>query len=157
MPLSPARDDQILANVKAALDATNQFDAVILVKLPEEAAFPASGRSAAYVQPVAYNEDSRHFDDSGPTQRRTVRYNVLVAVRNANQVDRDTELSRLGNVAQDALTGVSLGALTVPAWTKCSAGKYMTPAHPERRMTLSGETAVLVTGYGTRNTETLNA
>ena len=131
---TPARDDQILANVQAALRATNEFDAVILTKLPEETAFPASGRSAAYVLPYSYDEQSRHFDNDGPTYRRTVRYQLVIATRNADQVCRDAELSRLDDVCQNALTGINLGAQTLPAWTKCGSGRYQTPNAPERRM-----------------------
>ena len=147
-----SRDDQIWQGVAAALTATNQFDAVIVSKLPEETAFPISGQSVAYIAPGSYAEESRHYDASGPTYRRTVRYGLTIAVRSGDKVARDAIASQLADVAQDALTGVSLGPNTIPAWNMCKAGRFETPNTNERRVILMGEVSVLVVGYGGRDT-----
>jgi hypothetical protein len=75
-----------------------------------------------------------------------------VVVRLDDPDMRDDECDRLVCVAQNALTGISLGGQTFFDKTRLMAGKYLPAVAPERRCLCVGQFAYDIPDFRARNT-----
>jgi hypothetical protein len=149
----PGRDRDILEAAHDLLAATGEFDGVYLTGLPEEKGRPSGHRNACALAVLDWDDTSFAEDQSQTAITRKVRWAVTLMARREDPDARDRELDRLAQVAMNTLDGVSLAGLTFPAQTKLKKGRYEKPAPPERRLTVTGEFAYLVTGYGGHATD----
>lgn len=141
------RDWYVLEAIQALLQETRQFDAVYLSELPESRGQHAGELKVAVLEPTDWDEsdDTDDPDDVQDTVRQ--RFKLTLMIRDDDPVARDREVDRLLSTCKNAINGQPLvPGQTIPGWTKLRRGKWEPARAPERRMTISGETAYFVDG-----------
>ena len=142
----PGRDDLILLDAVARLEATGAFGAVQLVHAdPREQALPASEAAVAWVYLESWSEADE--DSDADLTLRDLRFAVFVACREQEPCRRARELGRLAAVACNAINGRSLAGLTLPARTRLAQGAAgRGAAHPQAATRHAGRAAYWVQG-----------
>jgi hypothetical protein len=146
-PAHGFRDWYVLEAIRDLLAETDAFDDVYLSELPDGRGRGAGELKVAILEPVDWDEldESDDPDDVQDTVR--MRFRLTLIVREEDPVLRDREVDRLLNVCKNAIDGQPLVVgQTIPGWTKLRKGKWEKPITPERRMTITGETAYFVDG-----------
>jgi hypothetical protein len=140
-------DWDVLEAVRDAIEATGEFDGVFLPDLPEERGTSSGDGNAAWVSPLNWDE-SDEFQDPGDLAVlvRKVGWTLTLMVRRGESLARGRELSRLVAVCQNAVSGQSVGGLTIPAWTRLKSGRWEKARPPEQRLVSAGTFAYVVEG-----------
>jgi hypothetical protein len=148
LPEPAGRDTTVLRAIVAALAGLGAFRDGVHRQAPDDREYAARARDLAFVEPTDWAEQ----DPWDPIRLvRELRYQVTILVRERDPVARDERLDHLGTLAANALTGVALGGLTLPARTAVRRGRYGPARPPERSLTLYGECAYFVDGYAGRD------
>ncbi len=136
---APYRDADVLDAFRAALDATGAFDAV-LDALPEEQGESSEYEALAAITPVpgGARQTQDFVDSGGILNTRRSRYVLTLIVRDEDAGVRNRRLDLLQNIAHNALDGVSVGGMTIPAWTRLDDWGYLKATDPERRVQANG-------------------
>jgi hypothetical protein len=146
-PAHGYRDWYVLEAIRDLLQETRQFDDVYLSELPEARGRGAGELKVAVLEPNDWEEldESDDPDDVQDTVR--MRFKLTIIVRAEDPELRDREVDRLVNICKNTIDGqpIVLGQ-TIPGWTKLRRGKWDPAKAPERRQTITGETAYWVDG-----------
>lgn len=141
------RDWSILEAVQAALKETGEFDDVYLSDLPESRGRGAGELKLAIIEPQEWDEIDARDDPDDVEDTVQIKFRLTLIVRHGDPVSRDAEVDRLLNVAKNVVDSQTLvRGLTIPGWTKLRRGRWERAVAPERRMTITGETAYWVSG-----------
>lgn len=140
-------DGDVLDDAQGRLQATGAFDGVYRSALPESRGGAAGDRLAAVVAPLDWEQTDDVDDETLVQSTRRVRWTLTLIVRDDDPEARERALEKLLAVAQNALDGQALAALTIPDWTRLRRGRYQPPSAPEQRMTVTGEFAYWVAGF----------
>lgn len=128
------RTDDIRDDIRARLDATGIFSAVLTSGLPEEHGFSA-GELCAAVVGMSSDDKTPMFDGGDGTGVRVgEKCPVTLLVRNADPVLRDRQLDLARSALNDAINGRSLAGLTIPDLTYVKSSRPLPPKAPERRV-----------------------
>jgi hypothetical protein len=131
---SPTKSWTILLDAKARLQATGQFDEV-LIGDPSEQLASANATALAILQ--LREEDEGGYEDT--VLEKVTKWELTVAARQRDPEVRDMEASRLVEVARNALDHKSLASITYPDWTILRRSRFEKPKDSERRVTIAGE------------------
>lgn len=150
-PVAPAssgyRDWYVLEAIQALLEATHAFDNVYLSELPESRGRSAGELKVAVLEPNDWEELDESDDAADVQDTVRMRFKLTLMVREEDPALRDSEVDRLLNVCKNVIDGQQLVAgQTIPGWTKLKRAKWEPARAPERRMTVTGETAYWVDG-----------
>jgi len=144
-PTSPpggCRDWFVLEAIAAALEATQQFDAVTLSVLPEVEGRGASQTKLAAVLPVDWQEVDESGDPDDVQDTVRLSFALVILVRDGDAVTRDREgRPAPGRLQERDRRGRPDPRADDPGWTKLRRGKWQDAVAPERRMVVTGESA----------------
>jgi hypothetical protein len=131
------RDGDAYAAILEALKSSGEFARVAFTLGEAAPMVAADAEPLAVVRPGAWRE----LADTDPgTLVRLVAFEVTLAVREEDPVEGFGRLDRLGDLAQNALDGSTLGGGCEPGLTRLGRGGYDPRApHPEHRLRLAGE------------------
>jgi len=140
-----ARDSDVYDAMVATLEATNAFTAVTFGEPLNAGPTPADDQILCVLNHVAGDE----LDDVDPIEIvRRVQYRVEIDVREEDPPTRVKLLDRLGNTVRKTLNGQCFASLTLPGLTLVRRDTLGPPRHPNQTLTLNGEFAYLISGYG---------
>ena len=149
-PEPASRDDLILLDAKARLEATGVFGDVAIVHVDPSELEVDNGQDAAA---WAWASDADEDTPFGPaTVLREVRWRLTIAVREKDPGRRAQLLARMDSVARAALNNASLAGETFPARTRLGKGRPDPKAvSPEGRLNLEGAFTYRVGPDGNHN------
>jgi len=139
-----ARDSDVYDDVVARLTATNAFTQVTFGEALSAGPTPSDDQ---YLVAVTHQRGDE-LDDVDPVEIvRRVQAKIEISVRIEDPQERAKVLDRLQNTVKRTLNGVSLGSLTLPAWTMVRNDTLATANHPNQVCTLNFEFSYLISGY----------
>ena len=141
--MATGRDQDVFRAIKAALEATGAFEAVLLHQDPDRPRVANDRSPIATVRRTSANEvDLCGFPI---TRERAVDYELTIAVRGMDPEARFEALDLLRDLAADALDGRSLASLTLPSRTTLAGSiDDLKAGPPEHRVTMKGRFAYLI-------------
>jgi len=140
----PARDRDVRNAIRAALLATEAFDACPLSMAFE---VPTSQFTAAVVEPISgvQNDPWDSQPGGGLVVTSTVRITFLA--RHDDPQLRDELVEDLFNTSANALNGQSLACLTLPGLTRFASWNWQPETPPERRIVAMFSYQYIVEGW----------
>jgi len=146
-----ARDRDIFLAIKAALDARNIFDAVLLHQPATNARAAADQNPVVTIKRTDVAEASRWGNPI--TLERTVKYDLTISIRDEEHEDRFERMELLESVVINALDGQAWVGVCLSDRSLISRGTDDPRArHPEQRVVMKGQFTYILTGYTNRNT-----
>jgi len=146
------RDRDVRNAIHDALIATGAFDGVWIWGLPEDYGTGASQLAAAAIEPESSKQEDRWDSEPGGGLIVTSTVRITLLQRDDDPQRRDEAAELLFDVAANALNGQSLGALTVPGWTRFTGWRWQTATSPERRIAATFQYAYIVEGWDNYDT-----
>jgi hypothetical protein len=151
-PEGPYRDGNAFAAVIAALEATEQFGAVVFGTTADCRPVGADLTPVAVITPDRWSES----DDADPSVvLRQVVFSLTLIVREEDSASGFDQLDRLTCLAQNAIEGSDLGGGSLKTLTRVRSGNYDAEApYPEKRVVLHGEFSYLIPSPNSHFTST---
>lgn len=145
----PARDYSILRAMAAAIEATGEFERVLIGERPtaDRTQFAAEDVPAAVITPRSFAETDNWDDASDVQSERTMQVAITLVVRDTDESARIDLLDRLGHAVAQAIGGECLAGLTIVGKTRVRAGEWAPAVEPEKHLVLSVETSYLIDGF----------
>lgn len=137
--MSVARDDAIIEDLAARLEAAGEFDPVLVNASPDrrEAAAEHSGKAVAWIRRVRFAEVP--VEGTGDSRDHTTYFRIWIEVREEDDTQALRLLARAEAVAMRAVQRQRVGGVCMPAFTLLDAGADdWSAAHPGRRVALDG-------------------
>ena len=140
------RERDVRGAVRDLLDATGGFDGVYPAGLPEDRGERSGDLRAAAIEPLGTRIAAQGDDVAGALTADATLALTLIA-RDDDPETRDAAAERLLYLAADALNGVSLAGVTLPASTRIQSWTWRKAVAPERRIEAVLEFQYLVEGW----------
>lgn len=131
------RERDIKEAIRAALEATGEFDGIFLFGFADASDSEAEAVRAVSILPMGFKEDDKWDGVLDGQMLEMGRLKIVIRVREGNAPIRDSEADRLLSVLRNAVNGRALNILIgedflYPQWTKITEGNWKDPLPPER-------------------------
>lgn len=144
--MSTHRERDVRAVIHELLDSTGMFDRVYSGTAPDIGGEPSGASRTASIEP-SETILAGQGDGVDGAVRATTRVSIILLARDDDPTARDDAVEMLLNTTAAALSGRSLGGITLPGSTRLRSWTWRKATPPERRIEATLEFQYLLEGW----------